>query len=140
MNSIPLKGKVWLRRRSLDTRLAQGASPDEGPELAARATQLVSHHTRSVLASGIERAVEAAAEPGGSFGSSAPLNRLEIDSARAELLLLAEELRSPGPIQPRGAALTEQLLTHGDSPLYGPSAEGSLRQAVRQGLTALLLI
>jgi hypothetical protein len=140
MNSIPLKGRVWLRRRSLDTRLAQGASPDEGPELAARANQLVSQHTRSVLANGIERAVEAAAERGGSFGSSAPLNRPEIESSRAELLRLAEELRSPGPLQPRGVALTEQLLTRGDSPLYGPSAEGSLRGAVRHALTALLLI
>lgn len=140
MNSIPLKGKVWLHRSSLDTRLAQGASPNEAPELAARATQLVSQRTRSGLATGIERVVEAAAEPSRSFSSSAPLNRSEIQSARAELLLLAEELRSDGPLQPRGVALTEQLLTHGDSPLYGPSAEGSLRDAVRHARTALLLI
>jgi hypothetical protein len=140
MNSIPLKGKVWLRRSSLDTRLAQGASPDEAPELAARATQLVSQRTRCGLATGIVRAVEAAAERSGSFSSSAPLNRQEIQSARAELLQLAEDLRSPGPLQPRGVALTEQLLTHGDSPLYGPSIEGSLRDAVRHARTALLLI
>jgi hypothetical protein len=140
VNSIPLKGRVWLRRSSLDSRLAQGASPDEAPELEARATQLVSKRSRCGLATGIERAVEAAAEPGGTFSSSAPLNRPEIQSARAELLQLAGELRSPGPLQPRGVALTEQLLTHGDSPLYGPSAEGSLRDVVRHARTALLLI
>jgi hypothetical protein len=41
--------------------------------------------------------------------------------------------------QPRGIALIEQLLTHGDSPVYMCSPEGGLREALRQARAALYL-
>jgi hypothetical protein len=136
---IPLSVKVWLRRDALDGRLARGASPDEAPELAARAAQLLSPRSRLVLARGLERAVEAVGEHGSCYGASAPLDRPGIERAEAELLDLAALLRSSEPVQPRGVALVEQLLTHGDSPLYAIAPEGALREAARQARAALLL-
>jgi hypothetical protein len=139
MSSIPLKGKVWLRRGALDRRLASGASPAETPELAARAEQVVSTRTRCGLATGLERVVAAADEPGGGLAAAAPLDRSQILASRVTLLELANDLRSPAAVRPRGVALIERLLTDGTSPLYHPSPDGSLDQAVRHARTALHL-
>ena len=132
--------RVWLRRGSLDSRLARGASPDEAPDLAARARQLMSRRQRTRLAEGLERSVQTVEEPSQRFDASAPLDRTAVKDARDDLVALALELRSGDPLNPRGVALVEQLLTHGDSPLYVHAPAGALRQAARQARAALLLV
>ncbi len=66
---------VWLRKSSLDRRIALGADPHESPELARRAQQLSSPRSRAGLAAGLCRMVEAAEKPHPVMTSQVPLNR-----------------------------------------------------------------
>jgi hypothetical protein len=134
-----LGGRVWLHRRALDARLARGALPSSSPELAHRARQLLSPRCRRSFASGIQRIVEAADDPSGSFTAAVPVRGREILAARAELIDIADLLRFEDELQVRGLALLEQFLTSGDSPLFHPSPEESLEHTVRRIRAALLL-
>lgn len=131
--------RVWLRRSSLDRRIALGADPHESPELARRARQLSSARCRAGLAAGLRRMVEAAEEPRPVMTSQVPLNRREILAQRELFLELANDLRSPDPLSPRGVALVERLLTDSYSPCYASSREGELTQALRHARAALHL-
>ena len=73
---------VWLRKSSLDRRIALGADPHESPELARRARQLSSPRCRAGLAAALRRMVEAAEEPRPVMTSQVPLNRREILAER----------------------------------------------------------
>jgi hypothetical protein len=139
MMSFSLRSKTWLQRSDLDRRLAGGAPAGESPKLAARASQLQSRRTRLRLAEAIERVVEAAEHPRPGFAASAPLCASEIRDNQSDLLLLAEDLASSDEVQPRGVAMVEELLTDGNSPIYRPSPEGTLREAARQARAALHL-
>ena len=130
---------VWLRKSSLDRRIALGADLYESPELARRAAQLSSRRSRAGLAASLGRIVEAAEKPHPVMTSQVPLNRREILAERELLLQLADDLRSPDPLSPRGIALVERLVTDGCSPCYAPSREGELRLTLRQARAALYL-
>jgi hypothetical protein len=134
-----LRGRVWLHRRALDARLAQGDLPSSSPELIHRAEQLRSARCRRSFEAGIRRIVEAAEEPPSSFTAAVPVRRQEILEARADLTDLADLLRSEDNLQVRGLALLEPLLTSGDSPLFNPSPEETLEHTVRRIRAALLL-
>ena len=131
--------RVWLRKSSLDRRIAQGADPHESPELARRAQQLSSARCRTGLAAGLKRMVEAAEEPPAVLTSQVPLNRRAILTERELFLELADDLRSPDSLSPRGVALVERLLTDSYSPCFASSREGELRQALRHARAALHL-
>jgi hypothetical protein len=91
---------------------------------------------RKRLASGLERAVDAAGRPA-PLTSSLPVDRDAVEDARGDLLTLALQLRSDEPVHEEGVAIAERLLTYGDSPLYADSPGGDLRefaQAARQAL------
>ena len=162
-----LRSRVWLRRRTLDDMLAQGADPSDAPQLAQRAAQLTSGRHRRSLAAAIERTLREAERPRRALLSAAvPLQRHAILGARAPLARLAVELRGDDPesvsgARPavstgdpatgsiadmtdelraaRGVALVQRLLTDGDSPLYAPYPAGELELAVRHANAALLL-
>jgi hypothetical protein len=134
-----LRGRVWLHRRALDRRLAQGVPPSSSAELEYRAEQLCSRRSRSSFAAGIRRILDAAEEPSGGFTAAVPVRRADVLEARAELTDLVDLLRFEDTLQVRGLALIEEFLTSGDSPLFHPRPEESLGQVVRRIRAALLL-
>src|SRR5262245_9681914 len=106
---------------------------------ARRARRLTSPRYRRKLASGLNRALREAGEPAAPFSAAVPLQRREILKVRDDIEQLAEDLLAPGDVQPRGVVLVQQLLTDGSSPLFAPSPDGALDQAVRHAHAALLL-
>ena len=134
-----LRGRVWLHRRALDRRLAQGILPSSSPELSYRAQQLLSRRCRRSFAAGIKRILDAAEEPPSSFTAAVPVRRAEILQERAQLTELANLLRVEDTLQVRGLALLEPFLTSGDSPLFDPNSEDTLDYTVRRIRAALLL-
>jgi hypothetical protein len=138
--TLSVRGRVFLQRGSLARRLAAGASPSECPELARRAEQLRSPRNRRVLATGLERVIDAAEERPHPYSSAVPLRRDAIVRERAGLLGLAAELReTETPVNVRGVTFVDMLLTDGGSPLYVPNDEQTLEGAIRHARAALLL-
>jgi hypothetical protein len=138
--TLPVRGRVFLRRGALARRLAAGASPTESPELARRAEQLRSARNRRVVARGLERIIEAAEERPHPYSSAVPLRRAAILDAREGILELAAELReTTQAVNVRGIALVERLLADGGSPFYVENDEESLDRAITHARAALLL-
>ena len=81
---------MWLRKSTLDRRIALGADLGESPELSRRARQLSSRRRRAGLAAGLRRMVEAAEEPRPLLTSQVPLNRRAIRAHRELCLEVAE--------------------------------------------------
>jgi hypothetical protein len=92
---------------------------------------------RKRLASGLERAVDAAEHPAPEPSASLPVDRPAVEDARGELLTLALELRSDEPLHDEGVAIAERLLTDGGSPLYPGWPDGSLRRVAHAAREAL---
>jgi hypothetical protein len=60
---------------------------------------------------------------------------LDGEAAIAEMI---ERLLAPRPVQARGMALLERIVTNADgSPLYNPSPPGTLRRMIRRAAAAL---
>jgi hypothetical protein len=131
--------RVWLRRGSLDRRLAHGADPNATPELSRRARQLTSRRCRASLAEGICTLVEEAQHPSRGYSAAAPLQRHAILSERGFLLELVDDLVGDDELSPRGVALVEGLLTDGASPIYTAGPSGDLHRALIHARAALHL-
>jgi hypothetical protein len=104
---------LWLRRGSLDRRLAAGAHPAESPDLALRARQPASARFRARLADSIRGMIEDAKQPPRADGSAVPIRWREILKEGELLSEVAADLDSDDALQPRGIALVERLLTDG---------------------------
>lgn len=137
-SALALPCRVWLRRPSLNRRLAQGEDPTASRALALRAGQLASPRTRQRLAEAIERVIEEAKEGPRRLSAAAPVSRQAVTTARPLLLTLAGELRTPGPVRAQGVALTRRLLTDGASPLYALQDERALESAIDEARRTLL--
>jgi hypothetical protein len=127
---------VWLRRGALDYSLASGADPATSPELARRARKLASRRHRAGLAASVRNLIDAAEEPRRGFSAVVPVRRDAILSERELLLELAADLESEDELNPRGIALVERLITHGDSPVY---FDGNLGEELHRARAALFL-
>ena len=136
---MSLTPQIWLHRGALTRAIGAGADPSSSPELARRAEQLTSPACRRKLAEGLRRSLRAAEEPPRPLSTAVPVQRREVLAARRDIERLAEELLTSDEVQPRGIVLVQRLLTQGDSPLFRPSAEGELDDAVRHARAALLL-
>ena len=138
--TLPVRGRVFLKRGALARRLAAGASPSDSPELARRAEQLCSARNRRALARGLERVIDAAEERPHPYSSAVPLRRAAVLEAREGMLELAAELRDTNQgVNVRGIALVERMLTDGGSALYMQNDEESLDGAISHARAALLL-
>jgi hypothetical protein len=60
-----------------------------------------------------------------------------IEEARPELERLAERLADPDPVDRRGLALTEALLSDGAGPLFWAESPESLESRLREAFAAL---
>jgi hypothetical protein len=112
-----LRARVRLRRRALDSQLAEGVSPLDDAALALRARQLVCGQTREQFAAGLEGLVRHAERPPlPRCFVAVPLPRRQILEARPGLLALATCLRADRPLYARGMALLSWLLSDGTGP------------------------
>jgi hypothetical protein len=135
---LAVRARVWLRRFSLDQRLASGADPRSSPELARRAQELCQLRLRRQLSADIERTIEAASIPDRWLTAAIPISRRSITECRPLLLGLAQDLRCAGPLYARGIALVRLLLMDGGSPLYAPSEPCQLEEEIHRARSALL--
>jgi hypothetical protein len=126
-----------LRARTLDTLLASGACPDSNAALSLRARHLISHATRRRLARAIHSTLWDAMRPAHPLNSRVPICRHTVIGARPTLEQLADHLLSGGPVDARGVAQVQILLSDASSLLYpGPQTDG-LEQALQTAINAL---
>jgi hypothetical protein len=141
MATVGLRTQVFLRRWSLDHRLAMGERPDLDPVLALRAEQLTCDKTRRTLARSLRRSRRLAYEPA-RWGTSTPLDRHAVAEAGPLMDGLAARLTAPMPVGVRGVALISDMLCDGGSPLYehgwtGEPSNGALKHRLTSAGRAL---
>jgi hypothetical protein len=130
--------RVFLRRRSLDHRLADGAAPQSSPELELRARQLVSRADRSRIAESIDRLLaEARSGARSRWSSAVPVDRGAIAAAAPLLSRIAAVLELEGPIYCQGVAMLETMLRDGASAIYGRGGERALSAQLERVIAAL---
>jgi hypothetical protein len=116
--ALALRARAWLRARWLDDRLAHGADPHSDRELELRAHRICSEACRKRLARALERLVRDARQPDRLIRRQVPVRRAAIRDCAKDPDALIRRLRDGQPVDPRGIALTDRLLTDGASPLY----------------------
>jgi hypothetical protein len=125
-----------VRTSALDRQLAAGSSPESSVPLALHAGRLCGPTARQVLARSLTRIVAAADDPT-ARRLAAPVHRLAVQSARAELATVADRLVASDPIDVQGVALIRTLVADGTGPLYRPAPPERLRRELTEVLTAL---
>jgi hypothetical protein len=123
-----------LQARNLDRALADGASPDSSEQLARRAQALVRADTRDEIAASLRRLTRGDGRPLSSRVGAVPARAEDV---RRDLERLAARLLEPGPLAPRGVALTQELLTDGAGPLFWTESADDLGARLRTVLEAL---
>lgn len=126
-----------IRAASLDAAIANGASPDSTAPLSLRANRLISRGARQRLARSIRRLLLDSRRPPRRIHESVPICWYKVIRSRPLLEELAHRLMSPGPVDARGVAQLELLLTEGTSPLFGYTKDDDLRPALEAALEAL---
>jgi hypothetical protein len=135
-------GLIWLVRRSRERTQADRwirghRYLQPTPDLVARrAAELTAPKMRRLLATSLRNAVRKSQRRAAL--SASPLNS---SAVRDEALLvgqLADRLADlEQPVNARGVLLTQDLLTHGGSPLYGRATRQELESALLSVLAAL---
>jgi hypothetical protein len=121
-----------LNAERIDRDLAAGAPPDANVAFALRARTLTSMRTRQMLAGGLQRALSATART-----RRAPIDRLGVLGASADIAELSRRLLADGPVAPRGAAQAHLLLAAGAGPLHNRRSPERLASSVRLAICAL---
>jgi hypothetical protein len=138
-HSLSLRVRARRHRSALTGVLAQGADPSASDELAFVATKLVSPRRRRMLARSLRRTIREADDPTTALTSTVTIDRRGIRDAEGAIVALIGRLDSPRPVQAKGMAMVERLLTNTDdeSPLYSPAVPGTVRRAVETATAAL---
>jgi hypothetical protein len=121
-----------LRAHALDHELARGVAPESCGALTLRARTLIGPSARATLARQLRRVVSDAR------GGHVWLRRVAV--RRPAILDAADELdvlAAPGPVDVRGVAQAQLLLTDGTGPLYFPGATEELRARIANTLSRL---
>jgi hypothetical protein len=135
----------------LDLELAEGASPEATPGLAARAMRLTSMAFRRDLAASLQRIVVATGEPaqvrsaevsapkspGAARPPRVPLRHARISQSAGLLAELASRLAEPGPVPVQGVAIVTRLLSDGTGPLYREASRDDLAAIAERAAQAL---
>jgi hypothetical protein len=130
--------RAWCTGTELDSRLARGASPDASVPLSLRAQRLMRPKNRRCIARGLRRAASSALASPHSGQRGVPLARAEIRECAALIEQLAGLLDDGQPVDPRGIARAELLLSEGDSPLYRVASRERLEPALRRAIDDLM--
>jgi len=125
-----------LRAGALDRELARGVAPESCGPLELRARTLIGPAMRRTLARQLRRVVSDA-RGGHAWTVHVPVSRPEVLDAADELDVLAERLAAPGPVDVRGVAQVQLLLSDGCGPLYFRGATDELRASVARALRRL---
>jgi hypothetical protein len=125
-----------LRAHALDRELARGVAPESCGALTLRARTLIGPSARATLAGQLRRVVSDAR------GDHVWLRRVAVRrpailDAADELDVLADRLAAPGPVDVRGVAQAQLLLTDGTGPLYFAAETEELRARVANALSRL---
>jgi hypothetical protein len=123
-----------LQAGTLDRELARGDTPESCQYLAARAQQLTSARYRRGLAASLSRLL---AQADGRPSLYQLAKRNQVAAAADELSVLAERLRTPGPVPVRGVAMVCDLLRDGAGPVYQGRGPAALRHAAGRAIQAL---
>ena len=122
------------RAGSLDRALIAGANPARSPQLAARAALLTAPRTRALIAGGLGRA---------RAGRAGAARALVGGRSRRPLLASAPScsswqalLRGDAPLDARGVAMLDELLTDGTGPAYHGERD-QLARVLREARAAL---
>lgn len=136
--SPALRVKVAVRRDALLRDLAAGAPAGRSPELALRASKLVTDRHRHQLAKTLRRTIREAHQPATSRVNISIIDRRAVIDAEVEIEALIARLTSERPVAARGMAIVELMITNAvESPLYGDAKPGTLRRQVAAATTAL---
>ena len=125
-----------IRARKLDRALARGEAPNGNAAMARRAHALVRADTRVALAASLRRIASGGGTPR-TLGTRVAAAGASERAARSELDRLAERLLEPGPVDPRGVALTQELLSDGAGPLFWKENGDDLSARLRVAIEAL---
>jgi hypothetical protein len=135
--SIRLAILSRLQAGELDRQIAAGVDLRSSPLLATRARSLVRARRRNHLAAGLARGLKSAERGGQRLSTALAPDRREVLAARVVIGALERRLRSSEPVDPRGVAILQTLLTDGESALYRPSEAGALGSRLRAAAVAL---
>jgi len=137
-NSLRLRLRTSVHRAKLTRSLAEGVEPEASDELALRARQLTSERNRRALAGALRRSIADAHLPVSTRARVSIIDRRGVLNAEAAIAEMIERLLRPRPVQVKGMAMLERILTNADgSPLYNRSEPGALRQMIRDATAAL---
>ena len=125
-----------LQAHALDRELARGVAPESGGALTLRARRLIGPPARETLARQLRRVVSDA-RGGHVWLSRVAVRRPAVLDTAEELDVLADRLAAPGPVDVRGVAQVQLLLTDGTGPLYFRGAAEELRARVADALSRL---
>ena len=123
-----LRASVRLQRFGLDRRLAARSGPNRSPELELRARQLTRDRERLALADRLESVLREAERTDFGMTARVLVQRGAIRAARPQLTALIDDLRAIQDPAPAGVARASLLVTDGASPLYAPSAPGTVAE------------
>lgn len=135
--SIRLALLSRIHAGELDRQIAAGADLQSSPLLAARARSLVGARSRRHLAAGMTRVLKSTERSGYGLSAAVAPDRREVLAARVVIGTLERRLRSSAPVDPRGVAVLQRLLTDGASALYVPAEAGELGSLLRAAAAAL---
>jgi hypothetical protein len=125
-----------LQARALDRQLARGVAPETCGALTLRARTLIGPPARAALARQLRRVVSDV-RGGHVWLSRVAVRRPAVLDAADELEVLADRLVAPGPVDVRGVAQVQLLLTDGTGPLYFPRETEELRARLADALSRL---
>jgi hypothetical protein len=132
-SQIAARLSARLHAPSLDRELASGIAPWRSPRHAARALALTSARNRRGLARSLERLLENAQVPRSQYrGAAIYPCREQVIEAMPALLTIAGRLRSADPIDARGIARLNILLSDGTGPCYVRIRRNALTDALRE--------
>jgi hypothetical protein len=136
---LRVRFRTAVHRTALTRAIAAGVDPTGNDQLALRARQLTSEHTRRMLAGSLRRVIAEARRPARTRSAAPITDRGAVLDAEAAIAEMIERLLSPRPVRARGMALLERIVTNtdGSSPLYNPSQPGTLRRLISDATAAL---
>lgn len=134
--SIIIKFALDMRGAKIVKEIADGALEVDAAPDNVRA-RLASRHHRETLARTLRKIVEDARRYPWQGRLAAPPIILHFEPETCRYLLhLAEVLESPAPVEPRGVAVVENLVTNPASPVFGSSDE-DIEVEIRRALFIL---
>lgn len=139
---IGVRVRLWNRvlarvlAARCDRQLAAGIGPDTGVLLSLRARALTSRRTRESIAEALARMRDRERY---TAITGVPLNRDGIRLAGPGIEDLRQRLLADGPVDVRGVALVQVMLTSGAGPLYARGRAEAVAAAVRSAAEALQL-